>query len=74
MSMAQSEDNWIQKASDKMKKKGTKGAFGKATPKKIAAAKKEGGLEEKRAVFAQNMKKIAKEHKKEDKAKKPGKK
>ena len=34
-------------------------AFGKATPKKIAAAKKEGGLEEKRAIFAQNMKRIA---------------
>lgn len=51
--------NWIQKATDKMKKKGTIGAFGKATPKKIAAAKKEGGLQEKRALFAQNMKRIA---------------
>jgi hypothetical protein len=42
-----------------MKAKGTKGAFGKATDKKIAAAKKKGGVEEKRAVFAENMKKIA---------------
>ncbi len=50
---------WIQSATEKIKAKGTEGAFGKATPKKIAAAKKEGGLEEKRAVFASNMKKIA---------------
>jgi hypothetical protein len=46
-----------------MKRKGTEGAFGKATPKKIAAAKKKGGLQEKRAVFAQNMKRIAARHK-----------
>lgn len=51
---------WIQKATAKMEKKGTVGAFGKATPKKIAAGKKEGGVEAKRAVFAQNMKKISK--------------
>lgn len=51
--------NWIQDATAKMKAKGTLGSFGKATPKKIASAKKEGGLEKKRAVFAQNMKKIA---------------
>lgn len=50
---------WIQKAEKKMEKKGTVGAFGKATPKKISAAKKKGGLAKKRAVFAQNMKKIA---------------
>jgi hypothetical protein len=43
-----------------MERKGTKGAFGKATPSKIAAAKKKGGLAKKRAVFAENMKKIAK--------------
>ena len=55
---------WIQKATAKMAKKGTLGAFGKATPKKIASAKKHGGLEAKRAIFAQNMKKIAKKHKK----------
>lgn len=51
---------FIQKAVAKMKKKGTLGSFGKATPKKIAAAKKKGGKAAKKAVFAQNMKKIAK--------------
>lgn len=51
--------HWIQKATKKMKAKGTLGKFGKATPKKIAAAKKKGGKAEKRAVFAENMKKIA---------------
>lgn len=54
---------WIQAADRRMKAKGTKGAFGKATPKKVAAAKKEGGVEEKRAVFADNMRKIAEHHK-----------
>ena len=47
-----------------MKEKGTLGSFGKATPKKIAAAKKNGGKAEKKAVFAQNMKKIAQKNKK----------
>ena len=50
---------WIQTATKRMKAKGTLGKFGKATPKKIAAAKKKGGKAEKEAVFAQNMKKIA---------------
>ena len=50
---------WIQSATEKMEAKGTEGKFGKATPKKIDAAKKKGGVEEKRAVFAENMKKIA---------------
>lgn len=50
---------WIQKARESMSKRGTIGTFGKATPKKIARAKREGGLEERRAVFAQNMKRIA---------------
>lgn len=50
---------WIQDATEKMKQKGTLGSFGKATPKKIARAKAEGGKEEKKAVFASNMKKIA---------------
>lgn len=56
-------EKWIQGAVKKMKKKGTVGAFGKATSKKIAAGKKAGGIEEKRAVFAQNMKAIAKKRK-----------
>ena len=51
---------WIKKATRKMASKGTLGKFGKATPKKIAAGKKKGGKAEKRAVFAQNMKAIAK--------------
>ena len=51
--------HWIQGAVAKMKSKGTLGSFGKATPKKIAKAKSEGGKMEKKAVFAENMKKIA---------------
>jgi len=51
--------SWIQAARAKMEKKGTVGAFGKATPSKIAHAKAQGGLQKKRAIFAQNMKKIA---------------
>lgn len=56
--------NWIGTAVAKMRQKGTIGKFGKATPKKIAAAKKEGGVRKKEAVFAQNMKKIARKRKK----------
>lgn len=52
-------NKWIQGAVASMEKKGTVGAFGKATAKKIAAGKKAGGLQEKRAIFAANMKKIA---------------
>lgn len=61
--MATKKRNWIQKATKKMKRKGTVGAFGKATTKKIAAAKKKGGLAKKRAVFAENMRKIARRKK-----------
>lgn len=53
---------WIQKARASMERRGTVGAFGKATPKHIASAKKEGGLQKKRAVFAENMKAIARKH------------
>ena len=42
-----------------MGEKGSVGKFGKATAKKIAAGKKAGGVKEKEAVFAENMKKIA---------------
>jgi hypothetical protein len=55
---------WIQAATDIMEEKGTKGKFGKATPKKIAAAKKKGGIKKKEAVFASNMRKIAAKRKK----------
>lgn len=61
--MALKKKNWIGKATAKMKAKGTLGSFGKATPKKLAAAKKKGGKAEKKAVFAANMKKIAAKHK-----------
>lgn len=61
--MATKKRNWIQKATKKMKRKGTVGAFGKATTKKIAAAKKKGGLAKKRAVFAENMRKISRRRK-----------
>jgi hypothetical protein len=54
---------WIGKATARMKKKGTLGKFGKATSKKIAAGKKKGGVAKKRAVFAQNMKRIASKRK-----------
>jgi len=57
-------NKWIQNARSRMEEKGTVGAFGKATAKKIAKAKKEGGLAKKRAVFAENMKKIAENRKK----------
>ena len=50
---------WIQKATASMKKRGTFGAFGPATRKRIAAGKKAGGLQKERAVFAENMKEIA---------------
>ena len=53
--------HWIQDATAKMEAKGTIGKFGKATPKKIAAGKKAGGVKEKEAVFASNMSKIFKE-------------
>lgn len=56
-------EKFIQKATARMKKKGTLGKFGKATEKKIAAGKKAGGVKKKEAVFAQNMKKIAAKHK-----------
>jgi len=61
--MAKTEGKWIQGARESMERRGTVGAFGKATKSHIASAKKEGGLEKKRAVFAQNMKKIAAKHK-----------
>lgn len=55
--------SWLQEARKKMESKGTVGAFGKATPKKISAAKQAGGLQAKRATFAANMKKIANKNK-----------
>lgn len=51
--------HWIQSATKRMKAKGTLGKFGKATSKKIAAGKRAGGVKKKEAIFAQNMKKVA---------------
>lgn len=56
-------ERWIQGARERMEEKGTEGKFGKTTAKKVAAAKKKGGVAEKRAVFAQNMKRIAEKRK-----------
>ncbi len=61
--MSLKKEHFIQKATDRMKKKGTLGSFGKATPKKIARAKKMGGKMKKKAIFAQNMKRIAQKRK-----------
>jgi hypothetical protein len=55
---------WMEKASSKMKAKGTKGSFGKATPSKIAAATKKGGKAAKKANFAKVAAKSAKKRKK----------
>jgi hypothetical protein len=57
-------DKWIQDATAKMKQKGTVGKFGKATEKKIAAGKREGGVRKKEAIFAENMKHMSKGPKK----------
>ena len=54
---------WIQAASREMERKGTVGAFGAATAKNIARGKREGGIEKKRAIFAENMRKIARRRK-----------
>ena len=60
--------NWIKKADEEMERKGTKGSFGKATKKKIARMKHKGGKSAKKAVFAENMKKIAAKRKMRKKA------
>ncbi len=53
---------WISEAREEMQEHGTVGKFGKATAKKISAGIKAGGKQEKRAVFAKNMKAIAAKH------------
>lgn len=50
---------WIQAATEKMKRKGTLGSFGPATASNIARGKRAGGKERKKAIFAENMRKIA---------------
>lgn len=61
--MAKRKNYFIQEARERMERKGTVGKFGRATSKKIARAKAHGGIEKKRAVFADNMRKIARKHK-----------
>jgi len=56
--------HWMEHAREKMKAKGSLGSFGKATSKKIARAKREGGAEKKKAIFAANAKKAAKTRRK----------
>ena len=53
---------WIQKSVEKMRRKGTVGAFGPATKSKIAAGKRKGGLAKKRAIWAENVQKGRKRH------------
>ncbi len=57
--MAVKGELWIQKATERMKRRGTLGKFGRATKAKIAAGKAKGGIVAKRAIFAENMKRIA---------------
>ena len=56
-------EKWLQRAKDEMERKGTVGKFGRSTKSKISRAKKRGGKEKQRAVFAENMKKIARKRK-----------
>ncbi len=60
--MAKDNGHWMEEAAESMKKRGTVGSFGKATPKKIAAGKKKGGKAEKKAVFAENAAKVSRKH------------
>jgi hypothetical protein len=50
---------WMEHAAERMKEKGTVGSFGKATPKKIAAAEKKGGKQAKKANFAKQAAKAS---------------
>ena len=59
-----SDPRWMEKAAARMKRKGTVGSFGRATKKKIAAAKKAGGKRAKKAAFAKAAKKVAAKRKK----------
>lgn len=57
--MAKKKGSWIQKATAKMKKKGTLGSYGKSTAKKNKKNIAKGGKLGKKAQFAENMRKIA---------------
>jgi hypothetical protein len=53
---------WMAKARASMKKRGTVGSFGKATPGKIKAGLKAGGAQAKKAGFAKAAKTVAARH------------
>ena len=55
---------WIQAASKRMAKKGTKGSYGHHTEKQMQRDKSKGGAIGKKANFALNMRKIANKRKK----------
>lgn len=60
---------WIQKASDKMKKKGTLGSYGHHSEKTMEKDISKGGKRGKKAQFALNMRKIAAKRKHKSSAK-----
>lgn len=55
---------WIQAASKRMAKKGTKGSYGHHTEKQMQRDKAKGGAIGKKANFALNMRKLANRRKK----------
>jgi hypothetical protein len=55
---------WMQAVRERSERKGTVGAFGKATASKIAKGKAKGGKAKKRAVLAETFKRFAKNRKK----------
>jgi len=55
--------SWLQSARESMERRGTVGKFGRATQKKIRAGLAKGGIQAKRAQFAENMKRLAQRRK-----------
>jgi hypothetical protein len=55
--------HWMEHAAAKMKRKGTVGSFGKATPKKISKGLAKGGAEAKKAGFAKAARSVAEKRK-----------
>lgn len=54
--MAKKDDgHWMERATAKMKERGTLGSYGKASPKKISRDIKKGGKIERKALFARNV-------------------
>ena len=59
---------FLQRARASMKRRGTEGSYGAATPKKIARDLKKGGKIARKAAFAKAMKTIAARRKKRGKS------